>query len=778
MITYMNEKVTIKTLTLAAAAYMAASVWATPNLGNRTAYGCDAADDTLLTANTDTLVKDNDAALPFLPGEIRDTTAFNEQQRAKEQQLYYSDIKVLCRTYGDSIVLRWSAPDYVTWRHLIHVGVDVLRMDPETGDIDTLRQAFKPLPLDEFRRLYPEQDSLASMGYGSIYKLNRYTEDYNKDEPGSMGSLFDVHQDQMMSLGVAVLVSEWRPDVANHMAMRYVDKTVRRGRRYSYSIVPSVVDTTMHIMLGAGTIDDMENIPQKPEPFDVMVTDSVTPPNSVQLYWENRVYSSYEIERREKGKSQWERLNDKPYLVMLPELGGTDCFFGDHVPHPGTYEYRILAHDPFGELTEPSEVHTVTVGDMEAPRPPQLTWINIIRPREDDPAGEIWAEIHFVKDTLENDFVGCIPLYHHERATEGRWRPLLEKPLARTDSVCRVDVTNLISGDITMAAYDTAHNVSYAIPQLLRVSDMRPPKAPTGLTAKGNADDGTITLTWNALEDADDVDYYEIVFANDTTHQFMTQKHGQTRDTVWTDTISMEANQKYIYYKVRAVDFSQNIGDFSETLQVIRPSNVPPSQAHLDSTAVSGKGIYMRWICGDDEQLAYHYVLRRLESQTEWTLLRVCNADSVKAQHNYIEITDVPKVNSDEEYIYAVESFNYSDVSSGLSLQFCTRFTGEAVFSLPLRLFATFDESQKATRLAWEIDNVPPGDDWYFCIWRKGEDDDRFKFLLSAEAGERDFTDYLLNAGQTAQYFIQIQMEDGRESEPSNIVTIKAPAKR
>lgn len=768
----MNQKNIIKTLACTVTAYLAVSVWATPGMEHG-AWSMEQGAEVRDTVPVDTM-----RILPYLPGEIRDTAAFNEQQRAKDRQLYYSEIKVLCRTYGDSVVLRWSAPDYVSWRHLIHVGVDVLRIDSETGDMETLKQAFKPLSLDEFRRIYSETDSVAAMGYGSIYNLDHYDGRQSKEEPGTMGSLFDVHQDQMTALGVAVLVSEWRSDVANHMAMRFVDKTAKRGKKYSYSIMPSVEDTTMHVMLAAGVVDGVENVPQKPEPFDVTITDTITPPNSVQINWDNRTYSSYEIERREQGKSKWERLNDKPYLVMLPELGGTDCFYGDHVPHPGTYEYRVLAHDPFGDLTEPSPIHTVKVGDMEPPRPPQLTWINIVRPREDDPAGEIWAEIHFEKDTLEDDFVGCVPMYHHERVTEGKWRPLVDKPLGRTDTVCRIDVTNMITGDITIAAYDTAHNVSYAIPQLLRVSDMRPPKAPTGLRAKGNAVDGTITLTWNALEESDDVDYYEIVFANDSTHEFMTQKHGQTRDTVWTDTISMEANQKYIYYKVRAIDYSQNIGEFSEMLQVVRPSNVPPSVAHIDSTAVNGKGVYMRWICGDDEQLAYHYVLRRLESQNEWTLLRVCNADSVKANKNTIELTDVPKANSDEEYIYAVESFNYSDVSSGLSLQFCTRFTGDAVFSHPIRLFATFDESKKATRLVWEIDNEPPGDDWYFCIWRQGEGDDRFKFLLSAEAKERDFTDFLLEPGQTAHYYIQIQMEDGRESEPSNYVTIKAPSEK
>ena len=542
--------------------------------------------DRVLAADT---VTADDNVRRFLPGEIRDTAAFNEEQRAKNRISYHAQIHVLARTYGDSVVLRWAPADYVAWRYLNRVGVDVLRYDPETGDFDTLALALKPTPLERFRTLYPESDSLAQMGIGSIYNQDRPDPQQKRDTPGSMGSLFDIHQDQQMQLGVAVLVSEWRPDVANHMAMRWTDRTAKRGKTYSYSIVSSEIDTTMNLMLDAGVIDNVVNVKQKPAPFDVTLGDSVTAPAGVFLTWEDKDYSSYEIERREKGGSKWERLNDKPYLVMQPELGGKECFYGDQVSKPGVYEYRVLAHDPFGELTAPSPVHTVRVGDMVGPRPPQITWINIDRPNEDDPSAEIWADIHFEKDTMEADYVGCVPLYYHERVTEGKWRPLVDKPLAPTDTVCRVDVTNLVTGDIVMAAYDTAQNVTYSIPQLLRVSDMRPPKAPTGLKATINAEEGTITLTWDALKD-DDISYYEICFANDSTHTFMTQKNGQTRDTVWTDTVAMDVNQKYIYYKVRATDFSTNTGEFSDMLQVVRPSNVPPSPAHLDSVFVSERG--------------------------------------------------------------------------------------------------------------------------------------------------------------------------------------------
>lgn len=730
-------------------------------------------------ADDDTIVRKR-----FLPGEIRDTAAFFEEMRSRQRKDFAANINVLVRTYGDSVVLRWAADDYVAWRYLNRVGVNISRVDEETRMTETLVTGLKPATLEEFRSHYAESDSLAALVMGALYDENMAKNDVTKDEPGSMGALYESSQSQQLRYGLGLLASEWRQDLATRMAVRFTDRTAKRGRSYTYYISPAVIDTTGKVIIRAGMKDSVKNERFKPEPFDVTLTDSISYPNGIHLRWTDRLYSSYEIERRVQGTREWKRLNKLPYVIMNI-VPGADCIYGDNVDEPGTYEYRVIAHDPFGELTEPSPVHAVTISDMRPPVPPRLTLIEIDRRNADDPSKEIFATIHFRKDTMEADYVGAVPVYYHERITEGKWRPLVDKPLAPTDTVVTVDVTNLQTGQLAIAAYDTAHNVSYSIPQILRVSDMKAPEAPKGLKATARLSEGEslplglITLTWQPVEN-DDIDYYEVVFANDTTHTFMARKGGIVagRDTVFVDTVAVDVNQKYIYYKVRAIDYSTNIGEFSDILQVVRPSAVPPTVAHIDSTNVSGSGIFMRWIAGSDAQMAYHNVYRRLMSDKEWTVLRRCDADSVKANNNYIDLFDVPKVNSREEYVYAIESFNYSGISSGLSLQYITRFTGDAVFDTPITLYGGYEEDKHMTRLAWEVNQLPEGKDWYFCVWRQGPDDERFQFLLSAEPGERDFTDYLLRPGQTAHYYVQIQMEDGRESRPSNIVTIKAPAKR
>lgn len=775
----MVTEITKKIITLGAFV-SAVGMMATVEGGNLQTDGVVSVTDTIGPATHSHELEVSDSARPvtkmWLPNELKDTAELYAQWQAKMSGDLSSKINVLLRTYGDSIVLRWAPDDFISWKYLCKVGVDIIRHDVNDMRDDTLIMRLLPSTLEEFRDAYDETDSLAGMAMGALYNKEALHPDQTEAPAGELESLYEIYQEQQMTFGIGVLVSELRPDLANRLQMRFVDRNVKKGQRYDYHIIPSEIDTTGHINIVVGSTGSIENVTYKPQPFDVEVNDSITSRTGLRLSWTRRDYSAYEIERRVKGASQWTRLNKNPYMVLVPEQEEMDCFFFDSNLLPATYEYRIFAHDPFGELTEPSPLHTVVMPDLVGSRAPQLTWINIDRPVEDDPSAEVWADIHFAKDTLETDLKGFDVLYYHEIDTVGQWTSLLDgRLLAPTDTMCRVDVTNVSSSQVTVAAVDTAGNYSYSIPQLMRVSDMRAPAAPTGLSAKTSLKDGTITLTWNKPED-DDINYYEVVFANDTTHTFLLLNDGKLRDTTYVDTVALDVNQKYIYYKVRAVDYATNTGEFSDLLAVIRPSAIPPTVAHLDSAFVDGNGVYMRWVAGNDAQMAYHHVYRRLvESEDKWTLIRRCDADSVKQTGDIIELLDHPKENSYEEYAYAVESFNYSDVSSGLSLQFVTRFTGDPVFSLPIKLLGDYDARNKMTKLAWELDKAPEGSDWYFCIWRKGPKDDRFKFLISADPDENSFTDYLLSEGETAEYYIQIQMEDGRESEQSNIVTIKAP---
>lgn len=159
----------------------------------------------------------------WLPGEVKDTTELASKWRAKTRRSMSSRINVLHRAYGDSIVLRWAPDDYVTWKFLCRVGVDIIRTDMEEMKEDTLVMKLLPYSLEEFQRTYGDTDSLAGLAMGSLYNQKALRPVLSTAPIGGMESLYEIHQEQQMAFGMGVLVSELRPDLADHLQMRFVD---------------------------------------------------------------------------------------------------------------------------------------------------------------------------------------------------------------------------------------------------------------------------------------------------------------------------------------------------------------------------------------------------------------------------------------------------------------------------------------------------------------------------------------------------------------------------
>lgn len=722
----------------------------------------------------------------YLPGEVRDTAEALGRDVAPGN--YESKIHLLARTYGDSIVLRWAAEDYVSWQYLNAVGVNIYRYTLPDGKkqnsvrMDTLALRLKPASLERWRALYPETDSLAGVAMGTLYGEGGFTQDQSRHGTGEMGALLDVYNDQQFRFGMAVLASEWRRDLAENMAMRFVDKNVSKNAKYRYIVSPAEFDSTKNLTFRAGYIEEIENKPFVPESYEAVMGDSVVGINQLRIWWEpTERFSSFDIHRRAMGEQKWTKVNNNPY-IMLRDIHDEklDNFINDNV-QPGTYEYRISGYDAFGDLVAARNFHVASMPDLDAPKPPRLKTIVIDRRNPDDMNKDVYAEFHFSKDTIEADFIGYKILYyqraHNNRKAE--WVELTPDLIPVNDTVCTVNVSDISTGQVAVAAYDSAKNVSYSMTHIMRVTDLSAPDAPLNFRYEiidNRA--GTVKLSWTAP--SLDVDYYELAFANDTTHEFMLRQlpsNELLRDTTFIDTLAVDVNQKYIYYKVRAIDYASNEGAYTAPLQVLRPSMVKPDAPHIDTLWVDRvKGINMRWVCSNEQQISHHVLKRRVANAKEWTTIGVYNADSIRQAGNMLNVTDVPEYMRRNRYEYAMESFTFAGISSGLSLVYSTRFEGEHVFDWKIKLIGMYDEKNKKTKIVWETDkNLPYKGDWYFCIYRKGPKDRRHKFLMSANSDALTFQDNLLSPGETAEYFVRIRYRDGRVTTNSNVVTVTAP---
>ena len=169
--------------------------------------------------------------------------------RERQLPLVTSKIRLLTRSYGDSIVLRWLAEDWVSYKYLADFGVNVLRVqhremptDPSAIkdfsplQIDTLAYALKPLTLDQFRAKYADADSLALVPQGLLYGE---AENYKQSKPGTMTHNLELNSEQDITYAFAMIVAEWRKDLAEDMAVRLTDRNVERGASYDYYIQPT-----------------------------------------------------------------------------------------------------------------------------------------------------------------------------------------------------------------------------------------------------------------------------------------------------------------------------------------------------------------------------------------------------------------------------------------------------------------------------------------------------------------------------------------------------------
>ena len=726
--------------------------------------------------------------------------------RQRVLPLVTTKIRLVTRTYGDSIVLRWSAEDYVSWKYLANWGVNVLRVSHGSHgrQVDTLAYALKPLTLEQFQAKYPPSDSVALVPQGVLYGDAK---NVKRERPGTMGRTLEDNSDQDMAFGFAMVVAEWRKDLAEDMAVRFTDRNVQPGMTYEYIVQPTRWENDGRLIFEPGIVENVENNPYDPEPFRPTVIDSLTASHSVKLGWWDSRHSSYEIERRlvsrlektldnrlepydltteglDDQMTQWQRVTSKPYVSMVEQPEGADYrLFVDSVSTLGVYEYRIMGYDAFADLSLPSEPRRVVVYDIDAPTPPQLKYIVVERPDDKDPMAKVIAHIVWEKSEIEDDLVGYCLYYGSGRSTGGEWQLMNQEMIPPQDTIYHADVTGLSTGMIYLKAYDDSGNESNSFPQQMRLTDYKAPAAPNSIKVQivMPPADTTMTakkewayaiITWQQAPEDDDIDYYDVAFANDSTHNFVIRNQGGIREQMFIDSLALDVNQKYIFYKVRAVDYSTNIGPWSPMLRVTRPHITPPTQPHLDKSSHTDQdGMHMEWVVGMDVDMTHHVLYRRLGERGDWQPIGRYDADSL-VYHDYrIVVDDMPPYDREQRYYYHLESFNASPFTSK-SLAVSWLHAGPKIWPVDIELAGDYINNEKETRLVWNVGKLPFDAPYYFCIYRKTAADSKFSFVISQPAEKTEYTDRLLRKGEKAEYYVMIQWRDGRQSTTSNTVTI------
>ena len=695
-------------------------------------------------------------------------------------------IQLLARPYGDSIALRWAPSEYVPWKYLNGYGYEIWRgcVDEEDWDLDSIAYV-RAWNRYKFEEVFAANDTLAGGAVETIFGQGTALNN-TRSHPGTAGSIMEVYEEQQNTFGFAMFIAEMRPDLAAAMGLMYVDHDVKPGKKYFYRILPHMADTVLYV---SPTDLLLTNVPYTPEPCAIELADSMTSVNSVSLFWPYSTYSAYNIERRKDGESGgWQKVNDKPYISMSIDFSDEEpiSVFVDEDLLPGTYHYRLRGLDSFGNWSAPGPEHTVVVPDLVPPAPPVIKLITIHR--GDD---AITATIDFHKDVFEADLMGYIPFYQMAAATpEGEelpfdetatdsvdisqgWVPLIsDRLIAPRDSSVTVDVSGLTTSMVTIAAVDTAMNMTYAMPMPMRIVDLVPPEAPSNLRATVTPG-GIVQLVWSPSP-SDDVQFYEVFLANDTTHQFMLAPGNQLlRDTMWIDTLSMQVNQAYKYYKVRAVDYTGNNSEFSPVYQCLRPNYTAPTECWADSIWNDGDRVLSRWHLSPEKDIRKYSLYRRLTKEKQWTLVKEYERSEIEG--NLFIAIDEPEPEQVQRYYYSMTATNLTGVTTGMSQAIVVFHPGQRIFNVDIKLEGAWRSDNGQTVLGWTIpEDLPLVAPFHFVIERQLEGETFFRPYRSADYDNRTYIDYRLKAGQTTKYRIKILYEDGRSTTYSNEVTVSA----
>lgn len=723
---------------------------------------------------------------------VADISSMPADSLAEPPHVY--NVYVTTRSYEDYIYIRWAPDEYVPWRTLNYWGYDVVRVwqDKDVMEVDTLARV-KPLSLEQFMEVFEVNDTLAAAAAEIIY--GKRTEFGNTEaHPGSMQSIVELMEEQQMVYSYAMLIAEQRRDIAVAMGLAFEDHTAKPNRTYDYVIAPVAPDSVLLTNEYVNRADKLGT--WKPEKYTTIIVDSIQPPANVMLKWKrSQAYTAFNIERRNVTHGEdWITLNDKPYIMMLQAEEYEDGYnrYVDEMVQPGIYEYRLRGYDVFGDLSAPCEAHRVEMPDLMPPAAPLIKYIEIIR---DEESPRIDARIYIQKDTIEEDLMGYIPFYQNESyqgnigqtlldsladqlseeqkklLDEGRMMPLVTDPISPTYTELLVNVTGLESGKIIVVATDTALNMTHSMPIPIHIADLNPPTPPSHLRSAMSLD-GILMLSWTPSPEVD-IEGYEIYWANEPSQTFMQIGDFYSNNTVYIDTLSLATAEPYRYYYIKARDYSGNGSIPSDTLRVERPTNIKPQPCRVDSLWMTTKTVNMLWYPSPEPDVLSYHVYRRLEGEESWEMILKLSPDSLV--NNRLYIVDAPAPNMNKRYYYAVETFNRSGLSSGMSIQTSFLFKGEVVLPIEIKLFGQFNEETKKAQLAWEINGLTEDirKDAYLVISRKRNTDEFFRFLKSVSVNDAHTTDHKLNPGEVAEYEIRLRTNEGRFSPYSNVVKVE-----
>jgi hypothetical protein len=176
--------------------------------------------------------------------------------------------------------------------------------------------------------------------------------------------------------------------------------------------------------------------------------------------------------------------------------------------------------------------------------------------------------------------------------------------------------------------------------------------------------------------------------------------------TVLTNTFSfqvpMNTSSEYVYFKVRAVDFRDNLGDLSAALSLKRPDVIPPAQPNLAEVEPVRLGVKAKWAPSVSKDVVSHEVQRRSILQTDWTTVAT-HAGIITGDQMTLDTS----LRDAADWEYRVVATDEAGLSSTSAIVKVTLPNVKRPALSAVKAESTIVENKPAIKLSWEYVQDP-----------------------------------------------------------------------
>jgi fibronectin type 3 domain-containing protein len=683
-------------------------------------------------------------------------SAYGQRELDSLTTPFKANIFLIGKSFGDSILLRWSPTTPGSWGYLNRTGYTVERnsfqneSDFDPAAYEKLTSVpLMPRPLEQWENIVmngPDKE-LSAIAAQAIY---------GKSFTTSGNTIYQAADEFMNRFSFCILSADLSPVTADALGLRLVDRNVAPGRHYMYRVYPTIpsqkyqIDTAYFVL---------QNVEGEAVPTPV-ISDVYESEFRINFSWEKSihepVFSAYYVERSENGRS-FQALTKIPFVN--PESDNieskTTAFqFADSVTENyKPYHYRLIGITPFGEKSPPSAVLIAMGRDRTPPPAP----INVAA----TPIGQGIVEISWEMSSYPPDLDG----FYIGRGDDlnKNFQPLHENKIPK-DSTSYIDFhSDQLSGNYyVVAAVDTAGNGSISMVSYAAIVDSIPPSSPVGLVGEIDST-GVVTLKWNWGSEID-LAGYMVYFTNSADHVYSMVNQMPLADTIYTDTIQIKTLTRNVYYKIKAVDTRWNYSEYSGALELTRPDIIPPTSPVFSNYKVTEEGVQLEWIPSSSNDVAGY----ELEIYTNQELVRkiyIEKRDSLK-RYTYSDT----RVEPGNLYTYRAYTLDEAGLRSKSSDPVSIKAIDTKPKSAVTDLSASMNATDNSVFLKWSYSQTEPVK--RFILYRAVEGA-TFVTYKSLPGSEHSFSDHTIRKGMTYEYTIKAVYNSGKQTPFGNIVSAK-----